>query len=363
MDCGRYFSFSFAIVGSLCWLWTVQFQVGYTATWAPSVGLNQIPFANMEGWSRDWVRRQAQTVSIERFLTELLKHYANSGNGRSFVPQTDASTPSTISQWTDIGGTSSITSNNILPMINENTNSGLVSEHLGGAGPNGVQPSSGFNQAHNAGSVTKNIFINNFMNSNRRTTIQIDNRLSSDSAIQGASMTPFSFPSTFTLMTFNSSYGRLAPPDTKAQTVSLAQLSKNGSAPKRFASNQTVSSANNTDAILSKIKFPSLEKMIKTIDNKETVKNSSKTKCDKSCPIADVCNNGGTCINTCSGFTCVCPKGFTGFFCDTMIDAKRAGKSGNTTTTISPGPNTITGKATQSEKSTKIPKHTTRRPV
>lgn len=50
--------------------------------------------------------------------------------------------------------------------------------------------------------------------------------------------------------------------------------------------------------------------------------------CDDKCAIIEnVCQNGATCISSCSGFTCACASGFTGYVCDKKIESE---------TTISP---------------------------
>lgn len=37
---------------------------------------------------------------------------------------------------------------------------------------------------------------------------------------------------------------------------------------------------------------------------------------DKCAILRNVCKNGATCVNTCTGFTCVCVSGYSGYFCE-----------------------------------------------
>ena len=365
---------SWSIWGSLFYLWTLHIQSGYCATWAPSVGLNQLPFANSDGWSQDWVRRQAQTVSIERFLRLLLKNYVN--NGGSFGTQiTDGPTPPTAA-WADMG--TSVSNSNSLPMITKENP--YVEQYTGPSLPTG-QLDSALNQLRNdvvpnqlgtggqtggqglqnADQIAKNIFIHNVLNSSHRTTIVVDNKRTSDPMVPNVLPTPFPLAADFVTPTNRTkplALRRHANGGPK-QNVSSAATRVNGSESRLNLELKTAAD-NKTDAILSKIKFPSLAKMINTIDRKETVNVSTPTKCDKTCPIADVCNNGGTCINTCSGFTCVCPKGFTGFFCDTIENAALEINSTTTvaskTTTV---PDSTSSTTTTTTTTTKLPSTTT----
>lgn len=76
---------------------------------------------------------------------------------------------------------------------------------------------------------------------------------------------------------------------------------------------------------------PSAETFLKQLKNASFWNNLQQVKpdsvktdaaaCDQKCKVLEnVCQNGGTCVSSCSGFTCVCADGYTGYVCDKTIN-------------------------------------------
>lgn len=315
MDYGT-FSLNYGVL--LFFLWSLNTSVVRSATWAPSVGLNQLPFANMDTWSSDWVRAQARSASIERFLRVLLNNYVESGNPLTQLDQTlnQPLFPSSNRAVTPTGSPFVPTTQGLAPTFQPSTWTSSTANNL--------DPNQGMTEV-NSNSVKLDI------NASHRNTLT---GLNNESSTRRPNGVPKIKSPPMAIRDRNRKQQKSAQNSTIRHSMKINpaalesrnpkhprfKMSSVTSASKNSLSPNNTGPSNNTKAILSKMKFPSFAKMLDTIDSKENATASPK-QCDEKCPIAGVCNNGGTCVNTCSGFSCVCLDGFTGFFCDNKIDA------------------------------------------
>lgn len=311
---------SWTFMGFVLCLWICHMRTGFAVTWAPSVGLNQLPFTTIDSWSRNWVQRQPQPASIGQILRMLLRQYGASDSFASRISTDTLNRQGSFNTWTTTGIPLEPAPNSA---YGDQTN-GLHAEQPMPSFTSGILKSTRtFHKEHISELNNQSMFVPNQTLSNGVK----GNRQASGSDGQNVSMVTYSstvvttapskeMPSSRTKTAENANVSRVS-----AHVTNTPGPGKRSVAVQPTAADKNTSTSNNTKVILSKIRLPTLVKLLNTIDNKGAAKESKIIKCDKGCPIPDMCNNGGTCINTCSGFTCMCREGFTGFFCDTETNS------------------------------------------
>lgn len=87
--------------------------------------------------------------------------------------------------------------------------------------------------------------------------------------------------------------------------------------------------SDSSNPILDHFKSPSFWLVLNDKNTAADTKPKINTSCTEMCKaFENVCKNGGTCVNTCTGFMCACAPGFDGYFCDKIKTSKNTTLSG-----------------------------------